>query len=35
MKKIMETLLTTPEARDEASAKNSAYEQTTFTPWAD
>jgi hypothetical protein len=34
MKKAMETLLANPATRDEKSIKNSAYDQTAFTPWA-
>jgi hypothetical protein len=35
MKKVVETLLTTPSARDQYSVKAAAYNQTAFTPWAE
>ena len=34
MKKVIETMLTTPSARNPETAKNIAYAQTDFTPWA-
>jgi hypothetical protein len=33
MKKVIETLLTTPSARTGLAAKELAYAQIAFTPW--